>query len=164
MKEYFLSVVCLSLVAGAIVTLCPSDSAKRYLRMLAGIALTLCIIAPISSFIGGGGLEGDSLMDLLEFEISEEQNYAEIYNNTILKAGKDQAERRLKSEILQALGGSEEDIDVNIYAHTQGEEIYIDSAQVQIYPSGLSLDPHFIKNYLSERLDCECEIIYKSDK
>lgn len=163
MKEYFLGVAVLSMLCSATVALAPAGASQKYIRLLSGLALALCVAAPIFSLIADGGLDA-ALEDMLEAEASDVQDYAEIYNNAILKAGSAGAEKTLKSEILQALNGNDGDIDLNIVAHLEGEEIYIDLTEIIIYPSGLPLDPHFMQNYVSERLGCRCEVIYMSDE
>lgn len=163
MKEYFLGVAVLSMLCSLTVTLAPAGASQKYIRLLSGLALALCVSAPIFSLVADGGFDV-ALEDMLEVETSGERDYAEIYNNAILNAGSAGAEKTLKSEILQALDGNDGDIDLNIVAHLEGEEIYIDLTEIIIYPSGLPLDPHFMQNYVSERLGCRCEVIYRSDE
>ena len=86
--------------------------------------------------------------------------YDEIYNKTIINAGKQNVEKTLKVEILQELNGNDKDIDLYLVLSNESDEIYIERVEIIIYPSGLSLDPHFMEDYISERLDCSCVVIY----
>lgn len=162
MKEYFASVMALTFIGGIVVSLSPKGAAQRYLRLLVALAVTGCIITPIFSFLGDAELDGEALGALFEYE-SDERDYEEIYNNSIILASVDECQRDLENEILQALSGDIGDIDVVISASEKSGEIYIERAEVHIYPSGLSLDPHFMKEQVSERLRCDCEVIYVSE-
>ena len=113
----------------------------------------------------------ESIKDFFGWETEEEmkyswgeEHYEEIYNNTILTAGANELENKLENEILQELNGKDGDIEIRIIADQKSGEIYIERTEIIIYPSGLTLDPRFMKNYISKRLECECVVIYKSDK
>jgi hypothetical protein len=163
MKEYFIVVITVIFIGGTIVSLAPEGTGQRYLRLLVSLAVTGCIIMPLFSFFGGGEIDTSGISDLLSWQEENTQNYEEIYNNSILKAGAREVENKLKSEILQALDGDYDDIDLRIVAEQKSGEIYIERTEIIIYPSGVALDPHFMENYVSERLRCECEVIYKSE-
>lgn len=164
MKGYILGVVSLSLVSAIIISIAPAGHSQRYLRLLAGLALTLCIAAPLLSLIGEGEFSAEYVKELLGSEEESAANYDEIYNKTIINAGKQNVEKTLKSEMLQELKGNDEDIDLYLVLSNESDEIYIERVEIIIYPSGLSLDPHFMEDYISERLDCSCVVIYKSEK
>ena len=164
MKEYFAVVITVIFIGGTLISLSPEGSGQRYLRLLVSLAVTGCIIMPLFSFLDGWEMDADGISEMLSWGEENTQNYEEIYNNAIVDAGTREAENKLKSEILQALGGDGEDIDLKIVAGHKSGEIYIERTEIIIYPSGLALDPHFMENYISERLGCECVVIYKSDK
>ena len=162
MKEYFASVMALTFIGGRVVSLAPEGASQRYLRLLVGLAVTGCIITPIFSFLGDNVLLGDLEYELPEVE-SDVLNYEEIYKTSIINAGASEAEKVLESEILQAVNGKYGDVDVVINACEKSGEIYIDTVQLLIYPSGIALDPHFMQKHISERLGRECEVIYVSE-
>lgn len=163
MKEYFASVMAITFIGGIVVSLAPEGASQRYLRLLVGLAVTGCIITPIFSFFGDNVLHSDLEYELPEVE-NDALNYEEIYNNSIISAGVSEAEQVLENEILQALNGKCGSIDVVINACEKSGEIYIDSVQLLIYPSGIALDPHFMQKHISERLGRECEVIYVSEQ
>ena len=164
MKEYFVVVIVIIFVGGIIVSLAPEGAGQRYLRLLVSLSVMGCIIMPLFSFFDGNQIDASGLYDMLTWRDENVQNYDEIYNNTILKAGVAEAENALKNDVIKELNGDYEDIDIRIFAKEKSGEIYIERAEIIIYPSGLSLDPHFIENYISQRLKCECTVVYKSDK
>ena len=160
MQTYFLTVASVAMIGGLIVAIAPESSAKRYVRLICSLGLTLCVMKPIVS-LAMDMAEGDIFS---EFDgiISEEQvsNYDEIYNSALLAAEKENAENTLKSEIIQALTAKEDAIDVNIILEEKSGVFYIDSIEVLIRPSGLALDPREIEKCIREHVECECTFVY----
>ena len=164
MKEYFMIVISVIFMGGIVVSLAPEGTGQRYLRLLASLAVTGCIIIPLFSFLDGWQIDANRISEMLTWGEESTQNYEEIYNNTILNVGANKLENKLENEILQELNGKDGDIEIRIIADQKSGEIYIERTEIIIYPSGIALDPRFMKNYISERLECECVVIYKSDK
>lgn len=164
MKEYFIVVITVTFLGGTLVSLAPSGAGQRYLRLIAALAVVGCIILPLFSFFNDWEMNIEDMSDMFSYGEESNQNYDEIYNNSIVEAGAKNLSNTLKNEIVQALEADYDDIDLTVVVNNNSDEIYIERVEVIIYPSGLSLDPHFMENYVSERLDCECEIIYKSEK
>ena len=160
MSEYFLGIALTVLIGGLILSLFPDASAKPYLRLLCGGAVVLSILSPLVTLVGDKSA-ADDLLSLFEGGMEEERNYAEIYNNTIVSAGAEFASDKLKNEIKQELLANDDTFDVFVIAKSNGEEIYIERVEVIIHPSGLTLNPHAIEKYVSNRLGCECIIIYE---
>ena len=160
MSEYFLGIALTVLIGGLVLSLLPDVSAKPYLRLLCGGAIVLSILSPLVSFVSDETFS-DNLLSLFEMDEVEEQNYAEIYNNSLVSAGAEFASDKLKSEIKQELSIDNNAFDISVIAKSSGDEIYIERVEVIIHPSGLSLNPHAIEKYVSERLGCECVIIYE---
>jgi hypothetical protein len=161
MSKYFLSVMIIVFVGGIVVSIAPDGSTKRYIRQLCGLAITLCILSPVLELARGGEGEFDKIRDLFDRDSVPEQSYAEIYNESILSAGAENASEILKNEIKQEFSLSDEAFDVDILAKYNGDEIYIDHIDVIIYFAGVAANPHNIKNYVWERFECECQIIYE---
>ena len=160
MSEYFLGIALTVLIGGLILSLLPDASTKPYLRLLCGGAVVLSILSPLVTLVGDKSA-ADDLLSLFEEGMAEEQNYAEIYNNTIVSAGAEFASDKLKNEIKQELLANDDTFDVSVIVKSNGEEIYIERVEVIIHPSGLTLNPHVIEKYVSDRLGCECIIIYE---
>ena len=160
MSEYFLGIALTVLIGGLVLSLLPDVSAKPYLRLLCGGAIVLSILSPLVSFVSDETFS-DNLLSLFEMDEVEEQNYAEIYNNSLVSAGAEFASDKLKSEMKQELSIDNNAFDISVIAKSSGDEIYIERVEVIIHPSGLSLNPHAIEKYVSDRLGCECVIIYE---
>ncbi|MBQ7376294.1 MAG: stage III sporulation protein AF [Clostridia bacterium] len=160
MSEYFLGIALTVLIGGLVLSLLPDVSAKPYLRLLCGGAIVLSILSPLVSFVSDETFS-DNLLSLFEMDEVEGQNYAEIYNNSLVSAGAEFASDKLKSEIKQELSIDNNAFDISVIVKSSGDEIYIERVEVIIHPSGLSLNPHAIEKYVSDRLGCECVIIYE---
>ena len=124
MKEYFMIVISVIFMGGIVVSLAPEGTGQRYLRLLASLAVTGCIIIPLFSFLDGWQIDANRISDMLTWGEESTQNYEEIYNNAIIDAGVKNAETKLKSEIIQELNGDIEDIELRIIADQKSGEIY----------------------------------------
>ena len=160
MSEYFLGIALTVLIGGLVLSLLPDASTKPYLRLLCGAAVVLSILSPLVTFVSDKTFS-DDLLSLFQMGEAEEQNYAEIYNDTLVSAGAEFASDKLKSEIKQELLTDDDAFDISVIAKSSGDEIYIERVEVIIHPSGLSLNPHTIEKYVSDKLGCECVIIYE---
>jgi hypothetical protein len=161
MKEYFMIVISVIFMGGIVVSLAPEGTGQRYLRLLASLAVTGCIIIPLFSFLDGWQIDTNRISEMLAWGEESTQNYEEIYNNTILTEGARKASQELKNEIKQELALDSGGFDVTIITEDNGDEIYIARVELIIYPSGVAIDPHAIQKYVKERLGCECVVIYE---
>ena len=163
MGEYFLGISLTVLLGGMILSLLPDANQKPYLRLICGAAVVISILSPISSIIGDffDKSTANELLTLFESSAEGEQNYDEIYNNTILSVGAEEASKRLESEIIQALTADDDGFDVSIIVVSNGDEICISHVEVIIHPSGFAINPHEIEKYVLQTLGCDCVIVYK---
>lgn len=164
MKEYFVGVMAAVLFGGLIISLFPDGSEKKYLRLLCAIAAVSCMIVPLIDFASDAQNVGDELDSLLDFDGYATGDYDEFYNNSLMRASVDNAEKYLKKLVISEVDAKDEDLDIDIIARIESDEIYIEAVEVKIYPSGLAKDPHAIEKLVCELLGCECRIFYISDE
>ena len=160
MKEYFIGIISTVFAGGMILSILPSGSEKKYLRLLCGLAVIGCIIFPLLSFFKNWEFDKSEWEKAFSAEGFENSEYVEIYNDSLKKAGVKNAANTLKSEIIKEFSADDDNVDVKIYVEEKSGEFYISSAILEIHPSGLILDPHEIKKYIEYRLDCECSVVY----
>ena len=161
MKEYFMIVISVIFMGGIVVSLAPEGTGQRYLRLLASLAVTGCIIIPLFFFLDGWQIDANRISEMLAWGEESTQNYEEIYNNTILTEGARKASQALKNGIKQELALDSDGFDARIVAEDNGDEIYIARVELIIYSSGVAINPHAIQKYVKERLGCECVVIYE---
>ena len=160
MKEYFVGIISVVFLGGMIVSVMPSGATQKYLRLLCGLSVMACIVMPVFSFFA----EQNIIID--GWDISngvggdDESKYVEIYNNSLKSAGTDSAEYSLKNDIIKEFSAHYDDIDIELETTVNGDEIYISNVWLKIHPSGVLLDPHKIKKYLEDRLQCPCTVVY----
>ncbi len=159
MTEYFITVMAVTLAGGVIISIAPKDSSVRYIKLLCGLCTVCCVAFPLISFVGNG-FDTEGLLKLFDYDAVEQAYYEEIYNNNFDKLSIENAEIKLKSEIIKEISAKDEDFDVKIITETSSGEIYISSVRVTIYKSGLSIDPKLIENFIFDSLGCQTVFFY----
>ena len=159
MKEYFITLITVSLVGGMIVTLLPDGNTSKHVKLLCSLCVVACIIFPISSFFGDF-FDKESVVGIFRYEEDESYNYDEIYNNSLTEYELINAQVSLKQEIIQGIGVSDDAFDLKIITDENNGVICISSVTVRIYGSGLTVNPREVEKYVSERLGCPCEFVY----
>ncbi len=160
MKEYFIGIISVVFLGGMIVSVMPSGATQKYLRLLCGVSVMACIVMPAFSFFGDQNAGADRWDILSDAEGYDESQYVEIYNNSLKNAETYNAENTLKSEIIKEFSAGYDDIDIELETTVKGDEIYISGVILKIHPSGVLLDPHKMKKYLEDRLECPCTVVY----
>jgi len=161
MKEYIIGLAVATLVCGLITSLTGGGGSGEGLRTVCGICVIAVIALPLVSLIGNGGFDVDGIAAFFETDPAETDHYDEIYNSCFAQAEVENAEKRLKSEMIQELSLKSEHFDVALIVGENGDEKFIERAEVIIYAQGLSIDPHSVEKYIKSRLNCPCEIIYE---
>ena len=160
MKEYFISVIAISLIGGMIVSLLPDGNSVKNVKLLCSLCVVACMVFPLASFFSGT-VEKDGIVDMFEIGDGEADIYDEIYNDSLNQYELINAEKSLKQEIIQRFSASYDAFDLKIITDKNNDVIYIATVDVHIYNSGLSISPRAIEKYVYDRLGCECNFIYE---
>lgn len=160
MREYFVGVISVVFLGGMVVTIMPSGATQKYLRLLCGLSVMACIVMPLFSLFTEQNTGIDDWDILNGVNGDNELKYVEIYNDSLKNAGVDNAEDTLKNDIIREFSAHYDDIDVELEVSVSSDEIYITNVRLEIHPSGALLDPHEIKKYLEDRLQCPCTVVY----
>ena len=159
MKEYFISVIAVSLLGGVIISLLPDVDAAKHVRLLCSLCTVACIAFPLVSLFDSG-IDVDAIGEMFEQSEERSEKYDEIYNGTLNEYEIINAQNTLKQEIIQRIGADASAFDLKIITNKNSDVIYISSVRVCIYGSGVSIDPKEVKKYVQDRLGCDCEIVY----
>ena len=159
MKEYFISVIAVSLVGSVLVSLAPGGGVAKNMKLLCALCTAACIIFPLGTLFWGS-ISNEDIESLFATEMNEEYNYDEIYNDSLNKYNVINSEIILKSEIIQALKLKNDAFDLKIIQDEESDVFCISYVRVYIYPDGVSVDPRMVEKYIYERLGCECEFVY----
>ena len=159
MKEYFISVIAVSLVGSIIVSLAPGGGVAKNMKLLCALCTAACIIFPLGTF-WGNSISSADIESLFATETNEEYNYGEIYNNSLNKYNVINSENALKNEINQEFELKNDAFDVKMIWDEESDVFCISCVRVYIYPEGVSVDPRKIEKYISERVGCKCEFVY----
>lgn len=160
MKEYFISVIVVSLVGSMVVSMASGNSAAKHLKLLCGLCTVACIVFPLTAAFGVS-FDKEDVVQLFACETNEKEYYDEIYNLSLNKSEIKNAENILKGDIVKELSLSKDDFDVNIIAEENNGEFYISTVRINIYTSGISINPRYIEQYILNRLGCGCEFVYE---
>ena len=160
MKEYFISIVVIALVGSLIISMLPSSSNAKYLRLICGLCAIGCIVLPLIN-ADDTMIDFESLEELFYNEQNGDNDYDKIYKDAMAKAEISNAEISLKNEIVKACSANYEDFDVEIITKKYSDEFYISKITLKIYPSGITLNVHLIKKYIEEKIGHECVIFYE---
>ena len=159
MKEYFISIMAVSLVGSVIIAMVSGNSTSKYLKLLCGLCMVGCIVFPLTS-VANWSLDSENILKKFDYENGQEKYYDEIYNSSLGKFEIINAEISLKSEILKELSASNDDFDLNIITNQNADGFYISSVVIKVHSSGIDIDPRRIEKYVLKRLNCPCEIVY----
>lgn len=160
MKAYFVGIITVAFLGGMIVSIMPGGATQRYLRLLCGLCVSASIVLPLFSLLSQGRLELDLNDIFVSRDTEKENNYNEIYNNSIKNAEEKTLENILKNEIIQEFDAKYEDIDIEISIEEKSDEFYISEVFLKIHASGVLLDPHAMKEYVDLRLSCDSTVVY----
>ncbi len=161
MNGYITTLIGTVIICSLAAMLTPEENGMLgYVKLAAGLCVLCVAIAPLTSFIGsvmnfeaGDGFFGDGS--------GSENNFSEIYEESLLGAGQTSASDGLKIMICREFGLSSDEIEVSVKLKDEGEEFLPDSATVVLVGGKAILtDPHDVINYVTGLLGCRCEIIY----
>lgn len=157
MKEYLLAIFGVCIIGTAVKSLAPDGAIKKYIEMLCTLCAVAVIIAPASSIISASyGLDG--LIDKMK---TENEDYNVIYKEYLEEKEIDRAEKLLCAELAEYLELSTEAIAVKIEVSDSDEDtVNIESVNVYLGAQAISASPEIIREYIYNRTEAECQIIY----
>lgn len=161
MREYFLGLIAFAFFGAVILSLAPSGTPRRYLRLLCGLCSIGCIALPIFDIASGEGVSAESFAAIFDADREIDGANVEIYNLAINSASVDNAELALKERISAELDSDYDAIDVEISLAESTAGAYIERIWIYIYPSGIALDPARIESTVGEVFDAPCEFVYR---
>lgn len=132
-----------------------------YVKLAAGLCVLCVAIAPLASFIQAvqSFPSGDSFF---EDSTGGENNFNQIYEESLLGASEESISEGLRGMICREFKLSSDEIEVFVkLKQTEGGECKTESATVMfVGGKAILTNPHDVIDYVTELLDCRCEIIY----
>ena len=159
MKEYFVSVIAVTLAGSALIALAPNGGFIKNIKLLCALCTVACIAFPIGS-IFSDGVSANDIKEAFDVQLDEERNYDEIYNNSINEYELLNAEMTLKNEIAQVFELDSDALDVKLVMGEENGTLYISLVKFYLHSKGLTADPRALETYVLERLGCGCEFVY----
>ncbi|MBE6556675.1 MAG: hypothetical protein E7664_02890 [Ruminococcaceae bacterium] len=151
MQGYMLGLVAISLLCGVCDVLSPEDGTGRLVRFVSGLCILCVCMMPLGKLVSGiewwNGLIDAAAADSEEYEEKFQMEMNALEESTVSEI--------LQRELCQALKLSEEELSVTL-RRTDSVNVY-----VTLSGKGIAADPRAIQTYVTERLDCVCEIIYE---
>ena len=161
MREYFLGLIAFAFFGAVILSLAPSGSPRRYLRLLCGLCSIGCIALPIFDLASGEGISAESLTAIFAADREIDESSVEIYNSAINSASVENAELALRERISAELDSDYDAVDVKIALAESGDGAGVEKIWIYIYPSGIALDPARIEAVVGEVFCAPCEFVYR---
>ena len=159
MKEYFMTLMSVALLNGILHMISPEGDIKKYVRLLGALCLLCAMTVPLFSALAEG--EG-SLNFLTEFGQSTEQsNYDEIYQNSLLNGNKTETEKNIKTRMIQELSIEASTFDVSAEIVLKNEKTDLESVTVTLRDSAIFADPRQIIEWINGVYGCSCVIVYE---
>lgn len=156
MKAFWMTLVGVSLLSGALFVLCPKGH-KKYLRLLTGLCLLSVMAGPLLS------LADDGLSGLAEGLVPEEDalsNYDEIYNQTLLQADAAYLEELIEKQIEKSFSMDRESFFVTVSLVIEENKAVMKKTTVVLHGSAVAADPYPIIEKVEQMTEAPCVIVY----
>ena len=158
MKEYLGLLFSVCLVAAIVRAISPQNSIKKHLELLCSLCVICVIVSPV---MGEEGIFQD-VKNMLDTDADENKTeYEQMYSSYLIDGQISFAEQALEAELAEIFGKSVDAFEVVLQAETDIDSIAVSKTSVIIGASAIEADPQKIKEYIAERTNSECEIIYK---
>ncbi len=156
MGSFILTLCAVALINGAVSMISPEGDMKKYVRLVGALCMLLAIISPVYT----AAVDGEIDLSVLFSGIESEENYEEMYGNSLTEGSLSMAEDALKSEISDNFGISSELFDVSVAFSETNEKKEISEVTVFLHSSAVLTDPRDICAYVNDRAGCNCTVIY----
>ena len=158
MKEYLMTLTAVALLGGILGMLSPEGDIKKYVRLAVSLCLVCAMIQPVLSVLSGEMPALDELLGIGEQE--ETMNYDEIYYQSLLSGGREQAEEAMKQELLKEFSLPYESLEVEAILERKNDGVEVKEIRVTLRDSAIFADPKEVIAPVNERLSCPCTVIY----
>ena len=159
MAEYGGVLLGVCLFGSMIRMLSPEGDMKRYLGLVVAFCVILSLASPLVSLWEEGGLS--FLEAPWNMEEGESENYAEIFDQSLLLSGEAYAEKQAEGLILQRFSLEEGDLSVEGEFELKNETYTLREMTLILHKSTLTVDPRELSEFVEERFLCPCEVVYQ---
>ena len=159
MREYGGTLLCVCLFGTLVRMLSPEGDMKRYVGLVAAFCVILTVAKPLASPSEDGGIHA-FFEQWMSRETESLENYAEIYDHTLLDTSGRLIGDHIKSLILQEFSLEEESITAKGEIALKNGTHRLDRVILYLHKSTLSADPRDLTDFVSQRFDCPCVAIY----
>ncbi len=159
MKEYFIALLAAAILASILALLAPDGKLSLPLKALLSLFLVCALISPIRSLLQTfENLRDGSFVFPWEEEAPRE-DYEQQKQEALAQASKEyftqSLTRMLESEFAIATG----EVSCRVqWEETDGEELHPQQITVLLSGKAIWKDPHTIRTFVSELLECECTV------
>ena len=158
MKEYLATLFGVCLLSAIVRAITPESATKKYIEILCSLCVVAAIVLPIIKQISDyNGVDG--LFEEIDYE---SYDYEEIYNSYIMDENIKMAQETLACELENKFGTDSGSIGVRLITEIIDGEIKTRLVKVILSAKAIAISPQEIENYIAQRLNCECQIIYDS--
>ena len=161
MKEFLITLMAVAILNGVVGMLTPDGNLGKYVRF-AGMLCLLCALAsPVVTVIGAFGDGGEFLDGILGDKAErEEENYDEIYNNTLMNGSASYAQEIMENALLQHFNLPQDSLSVSVELVMENEAYQIERVVVSLGEQAIFADPRDIISFVNDRWNCTCTVVY----
>lgn len=162
MKTYIVSLLAVALISGIVSMLSPNGGSgiKKSVSLLSALCVLCILVRPIGKIASELKNAGSIFERGIVSSNYSEENYAEIYNNNLIKYSEADVSEALGNMLCTEFELPAETIDVSAVMSDNGNEYIVDRVIICLRGKAVFSDPHKICEYVNSLLKCECEIIY----
>lgn len=161
MKEYVTVLFAVCAVSAVVRAVAPDGGMKKYVSALCMLCVCAAVVYPAAELISELCANAD-LSDIFGYVADgAEEEYGQIYSAYIAEKNVAAACDSLGTELCGLIGADENALEVKLYTELEDDALSVISADVTLGLGALDADPDVIKQYIAERVGCECRIIYK---
>ena len=163
MKDYIITLACISVFCGIVQILSPSgdgDGIKKNVRLISALCV-LCVAAfPIGDFL----IQlRDAELDISDYITKEELDaeYEKLFYEAMVDFSNESVAQRCKKILMSEFDMQEDELDIILFSCVENDNIKIQRADIVIYFGGITQKPEPLRDTIESLLGCECRIIYK---
>lgn len=159
MKEYLMTLTGVSILCGVIEMLSAEGNLKKYVRLLCALCMLCAVASPLFQILSDGDFDPRSLWE--DLGEREEEDYYEIYNQSLLKNETKYAENILKNMVLKEFSLSESSLELRLKIVSKNETYEAETVYVILRDEAVLVNPKKMTDFLNEQAKCECVLIYE---
>ncbi|MFA6948805.1 MAG: hypothetical protein WCQ72_07475 [Eubacteriales bacterium] len=157
-RQLIMSLVCVSLISGIVLTAAPDGTLKKYLTLIISLVTTLLLISPLTLLASAG----DILPRFDGADTADTEKYADIRDRELISAAQELVGNAIRGCIADKFSLPPADIEVEVICELDADgETNVASARITLSGVGYAVVRSAIAEYAASLAQCRPEVIFK---